>query len=244
MRSRAILEDTAEVIETTVPRVQRMKTLTGRERERVIEKLEEASRNFRELAASVQNDNEELAEFFFKKAKELKNMSVDREIEREGKGKYLKLVDRILIYSRSARYDFQPEAMKELKGVYRRYLFGMTLFFVLSGLYLNRFIAITALILAIPIILSMLALQRRGHLGLLLAYSAIPIPLITGAMAIQYSLAALRDPAKIQEIASAIHKSTTFVHGYLLVLAILGATEIYLLVSAMIGLYKHRHAFL
>ena len=120
----------------------------------------------------------------------------------------------------------------------------MTSFFVLTGAYLNPFLAVTALILAIPIILSMLSLQRRGYTGLLLAYSAMPIPIIAGVMVLRYSLASLIDPQKVQEIAEALGKSTTFAQGYLTFLIILAAVELYLLGSALVGLYKHRHAFL
>jgi hypothetical protein len=171
-------------------------------------------------------------------------MTTDKGIEKEGKKNYLKAVSRMLLYSRSAEYDFKPEKLAELKKVYRKYLFGMTAFFILTGFYLNQFLAITALILAIPIILSMLSLQRRGYLGLLLAYSAIPIPVIAGAMALSYSIRALQDTATISEIAQHLGKSTTFAQGYLLFLLLLSAVELYLVLDSAVGLYKHRHAFL
>ncbi len=244
MKSKDILLDTAKVLESALDRIDRLTVLTEKEKERVKAKIKEAVENFRRIAEEVEKDNEELAEFFYKKAKEFKLMSTDKAIEKEGKKNYLKLADRILLYSRSAEYDFKPEKLVELKKVYRMYLFGMTAFFVLTGFYLNQFLAITALILAIPIILSMLSLQRRGYLGLLLAYSAIPIPVIVGVMALRYGLTGLTDPQKIQEIAEALGKSTTFVQGYLAFLVILAAVELYLIISAVIGLYKHRHAFL
>ena len=244
MRSRDILLDTAEVLESTLGRIDRLTLLTEKERERVKGKIREASENFKKLAEEVEKDNEELAEFFYKKAKEFKLMSTDKAIEKEGKKKYIKLTDRILLYSRSAEYDFKPERMAELKKVYRKYLFGMTAFFVLTGFYLNQFLAITALILAIPIILSMLSLQRRGYLGLLLAYSAIPIPIIVGAMALRYGIENLMSPDKLSQIAKALGKSTTFVQGYMVFLILLAAVELYLILSAALGLYRHRHAFL
>ena len=244
MKSRGILLDTVDVLESTLDRIDRLTVLTESEKKKARAKIEEAARNFRKLAEEVEKDNEELAEFFFKKAKEFKVMSTDKAIEKEGKKKYLKLADRILLYSRSAEYDFKPEKLAELKKVYRKYLFGMTAFFVLTGLYLNQFLAITALILAIPIILSMLSLQRRGYLGLLLAYSAMPIPIIVGMMALRYGIDNLMSPEKIQSIANALQKSTTFVQGYLVVLIVLAAVELYLIGSAIVGLYKHRHAFL
>ncbi|AIU69856.1 alpha-glucosidase [Thermococcus eurythermalis] len=244
MKSEKILLETAEVLESTIERVERLSSLNEKEKARVKEALREAAKNLRELASQVENDNEELAEFFYKKAKELKVMSTDKNIEKEGKKNYLKAVSKTLLYSRSAKYDFKPGELAELKKVYRKYIFGMTSFFVLTGAYLNPFLAVTALILAIPIILSMLSLQRRGYTGLLLAYSAMPIPIIAGVMVLRYSLASLIDPQKVQEIAEALGKSTTFAQGYLTFLIILAAVELYLLGSALVGLYKHRHAFL
>ncbi|BAD85623.1 alpha-glucosidase [Thermococcus kodakarensis KOD1] len=244
MKSRDILLETAEVLESTLDKIDRLKVLSEKEKEAVKTKLKNAAANFKKLAEEAEKDNEELAEFFLKKAKELKLASVDKKIEEMGKKEYLKLVNRIELYSRSAEYDFKPEKLAELKRVYRKYIFGMTSFFILTGIYLNQFLAVTALILAIPIILSMLSLQRRGYLGLLLAYSAIPIPLIVGAMAASYGIRALNDPAKIAEIAGHLNKSTTFAQGYLVVLTLLAAVELYLLISAAVELYRHRHAFL
>ncbi|WP_297512497.1 alpha-glucosidase [Thermococcus sp.] len=244
MKSKDILLDTAEVLESTLDRIDRLTVLTEKEKERVKAKIKEAAENFRRLAEEVKKDNEELAEFFYKKAKEFKLMSTDKAIEREGKKNYLRLADRILLYSRSAEYDFKPEKLAELKKVYRRYLFGMTAFFVLTGFYLNQFLAITALILAIPIILSMLSLQRRGYLGLLLAYSAIPIPIIVGVMALRSSIYNLITPEKITEIMAKTHWSASTVKAYLVFLMLLSAVELYLIGSAIVGLYKHRHAFL
>ncbi|MBP1911975.1 alpha-glucosidase [Thermococcus stetteri] len=244
MRSKEILLDTAEVIESTLGKIERLKVLSDKEKEAVKTKLRNAASNFRKLAEEAEKDNSELAEFFFKKAKELKLASVDKKIEEMGKKEYLKAVNRMELYSLSARYDFKPEQLAELKRVYRKYIFGMTSFFVLSGLYLNQFLAVTALIMAIPIILSMLALQRRGYLGLLLAYSAMPIPMIVGAMAVSYGVRTLNDPARVAEIAQHLSKSTAFAKGYLVLLTLLAAVELYLLISAAVGLYKHRHAFL
>jgi len=244
VKSKDILLDTAEVLESTLDRIDRLTVLTEKEKERVKAKIKEAAENFRRLAEEVKKDNEELAEFFYKKAKEFKLMSTDKAIEREGKKNYLRLADRILLYSRSAEYDFKPEKLAELKKVYRRYLFGMTAFFVLTGFYLNQFLAITALILAIPIILSMLSLQRRGYLGLLLAYSAIPIPIIVGVMALRSSIYNLITPEKITEIMAKTHWSASTVKAYLVFLMLLSAVELYLIGSAIVGLYKHRHAFL
>lgn len=244
MKSKEVLLETADVLESTLDRIDRLRVLSPKEKETVKRRIKNAALNFRKVAEEAEKENEELAEFFFKKAKEFKLSSTDKKIEEMGKRKYIKLASRIELYSLSAEYDFKPEKLKELKKEYRKYLFGMTSFFVLTGIYLNQFLAITALILAIPIILSMLSLQRRGYLGLLLAYSAIPIPVIVGAMALSYGMRTLNDPAGIAEIARHLGKSTAFAQGYLIVIVLLAAVELYLVLSSAVGLYKHRHAFL
>jgi len=244
VKSPGILEDTAEVLETTIPRVERLTVLNEKEKKKVISLLKEAAENFRRLAKNVKKDNVELAEFFFKKAKELKNMSTDKGIEREGKKKYLERVKKMNLYSKSAVYDFDPEMLKALKKAYRTYIFGMTAFFLLVGVYMSQIMAVTALILAIPIILSMLSLQRRGYLGLLLAYSAAPIPIIQGVMGLTYGIRQLTTPGAIEKIAGTINKSPQFVEGWLIFMVVLSAVELYLILSGLYLLYKHRHAFL
>ncbi|CAD5243681.1 alpha-glucosidase [Thermococcus camini] len=244
MKSEKILLETADVLESTLEKIERLGSLSEKEKTKVKKSLGEAAGNFREVASRVEKDNEELAEFFFKKAKELKLMSTDKAIEKEGKKNYLKAVNKVLLYSRSAEYDFSPKKLVELKRAYRKYIFGMTSFFVLTGAYLNQFFAITALILAIPIILSMLSLQRRGYTGLLLAYASAPIPLVVGFNAIVYSLSALRDPHQVSTIAEHLGKSVSFAQGYLIFLVLLSAVEIYLIASSLVELYRNRHAFL
>lgn len=166
MKSKNVLLETADVLESILEKIDRLESLTEKEKIRVKKSLKESAENFRELVPKIEKDNRELAEFFLKKAKELKSTSTDRNIEKEGKKNYMKAVNKILLYSRSAKYDFIPGMLAELKRAYRKYIFGMTSFFVLTGVYLNQFFAITALILAIPpIILSMLSLQRRGYTG-------------------------------------------------------------------------------
>ncbi|WP_457741623.1 alpha-glucosidase [Thermococcus sp.] len=244
MKSPGILEDTAEVLETTIPRVERLTVLGEKEKKRVIKLLREAAENFKRLSENVKKDNVQLAEFFFKKAKELKNLSTDKGIEREGKKKYIERVRKMNLYSKSAVYDFDPNMLKALKRAYRTYIFGMTAFFLLVGVYMSQIMAVTALILAIPIILSMLSLQRRGYLGLLLAYSAAPIPIIQGVMGLIYGWKQLTTPGAIEKIAGTIHKSPEFVRGWLIFMVILSAVELYLIVYGLYLLYRHRHAFL
>ncbi|WP_297498434.1 alpha-glucosidase [Thermococcus sp.] len=244
MKSPAILEDTAEVLETTIPRVERLTVLNEKEKRKVISLIREAAENFKALAENVKKDNVQLAEFFFKKAKELKNMSTDNGIEKEGKKKYIERAKKMNFYSKSAVYDFDPDMLKALKKAYRTYLFGMTAFFLLVGVYMSQVMAVTALILAIPTILSMLSLQRRGYLGLLLAYSTIPIPIIQGAMGLTYGLRQLTTPGAIGKITEMINKSPSFVKGWLIFMVILSAAELYLILYGSYLLYKHRHAFL
>ncbi|GAB6136024.1 alpha-glucosidase [Thermococcus prieurii] len=244
MKSPGILEDTAEVLETTIPRVERLTVLSEKEKRKVIKLIKEAAENFRRLSKNVKNDNVQLAEFFFKKAKELKNLSTDKGIEREGKKKYIERVKKMNLYSKSAVYDFDPEMLRELKKAYRTYIFGMTAFFLLVGVYMSQVMAVTALILALPIILSMLSLQRRGYTGLLLAYSAAPIPIIQGVMGLTYGWRQLTTPGAIEKIAETFNKSPEFVKGWLIFMVVLSAVELYLIVYGLYLLYRHRHAFL
>nr|WP_240911850.1 alpha-glucosidase [Thermococcus sp. M36] len=204
----------------------------------------EAAKNFKELSENVKNDNVQLAEFFYKRAKELKNSTSDKGIEKIGKKAYMNLVKKMNLYSKSGIYDFDPDMLKSLKKAYRTYLFGMTAFFVLVGVYMSTVMAITALILAIPIILSMLSLQRRGYMGLLLAFSAAPVPIIQGVMGASYGIRALNDPAVIEQIAREMGKSISFVQGYLGFMVVLSVVELYLIIRGLYLLYKHRHAFL
>jgi len=244
VKSPAILEDTAEVLETTIPRVERLTVLSEKDKRKVISLIREAAGNFKTLAGNVKKDNVQLAEFFFKKAKELKNLSTDNGIEKEGRKKYIGRAKKMNLYSKSAVYDFDPGMLKALKRSYRTYLFGMTAFFLLVGVYMSQIMAVTALILAIPTILSMLSLQRRGYLGLLLAYSTIPIPIIQGAMGLTYGLRQLTTPGAIGKITEMISKSPGFVKGWLIFMVILSAIELYLILYGSYLLYKHRHAFL
>jgi len=244
VKSPSILEDTAEVLEATVSNVERLTVLSEKEKGKVISLLREAAENFRRLSKNVKNDNVELAEFFYKKARELKAMSTDRGIEKGGKKEFMERVRKMNLYSKSAVYDFDPDMLKALKRAYRTYIFGMTAFFLLVGVYMSQIMAVTALILAIPIILSMLSLQRRGYLGLLLAYSAAPIPIIQGVMGLTYGWKQLTTPGAIDKIAEIIHKSPSFVEGWLIFMVILSAVELYLIIYGLYLLYKHRHAFL
>jgi hypothetical protein len=244
VKSPGVLRDTAEVLESTLSRVDRLTVISEKEKAKVKKLLKEAAEEFRAVSEKVKKDNTQLAEFFYKKATQLKTESVDKNIEKSGKKSYIQAVKRMNLYSKSAIYDFDPDKLKELKKSYRTYIFGMTSFFILAGIYMSQIMAITALILAIPIVLSMLSLQKRGYMGLLLAFSAVPIPILQGVMALTYGLRAIENPELVSKIAQTMGKSTSFVHGYLVVMIVLSAVELYLIITGIYMLYKHRHAFL
>ncbi len=239
-----ILSDAVDTIRTSIPRVEGMRILSERQRERVIKQLQEAMDNLNEVIENLKIENRKMAEFILKLAKEVKLNSNDKKVEKMGVRMYLRSVQKLRKYSKAARYDFDPELLKKLKRVYKEYLFGMIAFFVLSGMFMVRFLAITALILAIPIILAMLSLQRRGSMGLLLAFTSIPIPAIEGAMVITYTISTLRNAREVQKVASIMGKSYSFAQYYLVALLILGFIEFYLVMDSGIRLYQHRDAFL
>ena len=242
--SRDVLLDAVETIGSTIPKVRRLNVLSERQKEKVIKELQEAMDNLNEVAENLKVENQKMAEFILKLAKDVKLGSEDRKIERSGVKEYLRMVQKLRKYARAAKYDFDPDLLKKVKRAYKEYLFGMVAFFILSGMFMVQFLAITALILAIPIILAMLSLQRRGSMGLLLAFTSIPIPAVEGAMVVTYSISALRNPAEIQKVASAMGKSYAFAHYYVLALLILGAIEFYLVMDSGIRLYQLRDAFL
>ncbi len=242
--SRDILLDAAETVGTTIPRVRKLNLLSERQKEKVISQLQEAMENLNRVAENLKVENMKMAEFILKLAKDVKLSSEDKKIEKEGVKEYMRKVQKLRKYSRAAKYDFDPDLLKKVKRAYKEYLFGMVSFFILSGLFMVQFLAMTALILAIPIILAMLSLQRRGSMGLLLAFTSIPIPAVEGAMSISYSISALRNPSEIQRVAGAMGKSYSFAHSYILILLIVGIIEFVLVLDSGIRLYQFRDAFL
>lgn len=137
MKSRDIFLEIVEVFEFIFDKIDRFKVFLEKEKEVVKIKLKNVVVNFKKLVEEVEKDNEELVEFFLKKVKELKLVSVDKKIEEMGKKEYLKLVNRIEFYFCLVEYDFKLEKFVELKRVYCKYIFGMMLFFILMGIYLN-----------------------------------------------------------------------------------------------------------
>ncbi|ALM76437.1 hypothetical protein [Thermococcus barophilus] len=242
MKSLGILKETAEVLKQTKERVLNLKTLSEKNKQKVLRLLDEAARNFEELSADVVVDNVELAEFFHRRAVELKNNTYDKRIDRLGEKEYVRDVERINRYSKAAPYDFSGK-IKELNKVYKAYLYGLVPFFIISGIFGPAY-AITALILVIPALLSLFSMKKRGSLGLMLAYAVIPIPLVMGALTVRYSIWALMNQQEIQRIAEAIGKGVNFAYATVLLLLLLSVLELSLLGYAAYGLYKHRHAFL
>ncbi|HIP75216.1 MAG TPA: alpha-glucosidase [Thermococcus paralvinellae] len=242
MKSPGILKETAEVLKQTKERVLKLKSLSEKNKQKVLRLLDEAARNFEELSGDVVIDNVELAEFFHRKAVELKNNTYDKKIERLGEKEYVRDAERINRYSKAAPYDFSGK-IKELNKVYKAYLYGLVPFFIISGIFGPAY-AITALILVIPALLSLFSMKKRGSLGLMLAYAVIPIPLVMGALTIRYSIWALMNQQEVQRVAEALGKGIGFAQATLVLLLALSVLELTLLGYAAYGLYKHRHAFL
>jgi len=242
MRSPDILRDVAQTIDETKAKVPELRSLSDREKRKVLVLLEEAKENFLKVAEDVKVDNEELANFFLKRAVRLKNSTNDRAIERTGKKEYLKMVSQLNKYSKVAPYDFSGK-VNELQKAYRAFLFGMIPFYIISGLF-GPMYAITALILVIPTLLAVLSLRKRGSLGLMLAFAVIPIPMVMGAFSVRYAVYALSHPEELQKIAETFNRSLAFAQGVVVLIGILGLASLVLLSYAAYMLYKHRHAFL
>lgn len=241
MKSPEILRQTAEVLGETQEKVNSLSSLPDKKKIRVINKLEEAKKNFLELSESVTIDNEELANFFYKRAVRLKNMTKEKTVGEDIKA-YLREVELMLRYSRSAPYDFTEKIM-EVNRAYKAYLFGMVPFFILAGIFGPAY-ALTALILIVPVLLSMLSIRKRGSLGVMLAFAAIPVPLVMAGFSVRYGIYALTNQEEIARVAEALGKSLPFAQGVVALVLVLGLASLVLLSYAAYSLYKHRHAFL
>ena len=242
MKSQEILRDVAQTIEDIEKRINSLKALSDKNKQKALRLLNEARRNFSQLAESLEVDNEELANFFLKRAVKLKNNTNDKYIEKMGEKEYMSEVQKINKYSKAAPYDFAGE-VKVLTKAYRAFLFGMVPFYIVSGIF-GPMYAFTALILIIPTLLAMLSLRKRGSLGLMLSFAVMPIPMVMGAFSIRYSAYAFNNPEELAKIAEAFGRSVTFAQGVVLLIGVLGAVSLVLLGYASYMLYKHRHAFL
>jgi hypothetical protein len=242
MKSAEILRDVAQTLEEVEKRINSLKSLSDKNKQKALRLVNEARKNFLTLADNLVNDNEELANFFLKRAVKLKNNTTDKYIEKMGQKEYMKEVTLINRYSKVAPYDFAGE-VKVLRRAYFAFLAGMIPFYIISGIF-GPMYAVTALILIIPTLLAMLSLRKRGSLGLMLAFAVMPIPMVMGAFSVRYAIYAFNNPAELARIASELNKSTAFAQGVVALTGILGAAILVLLGYASYLLYKHRHAFL
>lgn len=242
MKSSEILRDVAGTIDEIKKRLDSLRSLSDNNKKKALILLEETKKNFLYVADNVVYDNEDLANFFLKRAVKLKNSTTDKFIEKAGQKEYMNQIKTLNRYSKVAPYDFSGK-VKDLQKAYRAFLFGMIPFYLISGIF-GPVYAITALILVIPTLLSILSLRKRGSLGLMLAFSVMPIPMVMGAFSIRYSIYAFGNPDELARIAEAFHRGTLFAQGIVALIGILGAASLILLSYASYMLYKHRHAFL
>lgn len=242
MKSPELLRETAKVLEETEEKIKGLTSLSPKRKQIALKKIREAKENFRKIADDVVIDNEELANFFLKRAVKLKNPTNNKSIERLGEKEYLKDVEAMFRYSKAAPYDFAG-LMKYVNRAYKAYVWGMVSFFVVTAFLPVEF-KITSLILLIPILLSLLSLRKRGYTGLMLAFAAIPIPLITGALAVRAYIDVFINPTALQEAAQGLGVSTTTAQIVAGVMVLFGIAELVLLSYAIYMFYKHRHAFL
>jgi hypothetical protein len=242
MKSREILRDVAQTLEDVEKRINSLKNLSDKNKQKALRLLHEARENFLKLSETLAVDNEELANFFLKRAVRLKNNTTDKYIEKMGEKEYMKDVAAINKYSKVAPYDFAGE-VKVLRRAYFAFLAGMIPFYIVSGIF-GPMYAFTALILIIPTLLAMLSLRKRGNLGLMLSFAVMPIPMVMGAFSIRYAIYAFNDPTELSRIAEAFGRSISFAQGIVALIGVLGAATLILLGYASYMLYKHRHAFL
>ncbi|HIH72002.1 MAG TPA: alpha-glucosidase [Thermococcaceae archaeon] len=242
MKSPELLRETAKVLEETEEKIKGLTSLSPKRKQIALKKIREAKENFRKIADDVVIDNEELANFFLKRAVKLKNSTNNKSIERLGEKEYLKDVEAMFRYSKAAPYDFAG-LMKYVNRAYKAYVWGMISFFVVTAFLPVEF-KITSLILLIPILLSLLSLRKRGYTGLMLAFAAIPIPLITGALAVRAYIDVFINPTALQEAAQGLGVSPTTAQIVAGVMVLFGIAELVLLSYAIYMFYKHRHAFL
>jgi len=242
MESEKILIEVANVIDDIKARVDNLKVLQDRDKRKVLVLLDEAKRNFLKVAENIVYDNEELANFFLKRATKLKNSTNDKTIGRIGTKEYISMVSQLNRYSKVVPYDFSGK-VKDLQKAYRAFLFGLIPFYIISGIFGPAY-AITALILVIPTLLAIFGLRKRGSLGLLLAFAVMPIPIVMGAFSVRYMAYALTHQAEIQRIAETLGKSVLVAQLIVLIIGLLGLASVVLLSYASYMLYKHRYAFL
>jgi len=242
VKSIELLDQIVQVLKETEKKVEDLSSLSSKNKEKVLKMIREAAENFSALKEEVVIDNEKLASFFLKRATKLKNATNNKTVERLGEKEYVKDVRAILRYSKAAPYDFAGY-MKYVNRAYKAYLWGLISFFIISGLFPLGF-KFTSLLLLIPVLLSLLSLKKRGYTGLMLAFAVTPIPIITGAYAINYGIHAVGNPEEINAVAQAFGTSPGVAQVIIFLFLLLGLIDVVFLGYATYMFYKHRSAFL
>ncbi len=240
MKSPKLLADTASKLKEVEDLIPKVRVIPDKLKKKLLKNVAEARENLARLSKEVTVDNVELARFLLRISSKLKEATVN--LKSEGVKEYVKEVDKVLRYSRAARYDFTNLALK-VKSAYRAYIIGLIPYFILSGFFGLAF-AITALILMFPVIISVRGMKRRSSMGLFLASVSIPIPLVLGALAINYGVHALQDPSEISSVAAQLNIPYAAAEGLVALTLVLGVIELISLSYAAVMFYLHRHAFL
>ncbi|MEM1705212.1 MAG: alpha-glucosidase [Thermosphaera sp.] len=205
------------------------------------------SKDFDEAVKSIEysmqrlvTDNVEFARSLKQKSSELilkiesiKEAAIPKSLSDE-----LKL---FLKYCKMSVYEF-TDKIKDVRKAYRAYLWGMITFLVLGGTYRMEF-AVSAIVLAFPIILAMGGLRRRRSMGLMLAYATIPLPLVIFVMILTYALYAVTRVEEVGFIASAYGVSLETAFLILTIVLIASASGLILLSYSLKKLVENRHAF-
>ena len=82
MRSPDLLRDVAQTLDDVKKKIDTLRSLSDKKKKKALVLLEEAKNNFLNVADNVVEDNEELANFFLKRAVKLKNSTNDKTIEK------------------------------------------------------------------------------------------------------------------------------------------------------------------
>jgi len=203
-------------------------------------KVDEIRNNLNIIIKEITVDNEELAKFLNSRSEDLKRKVSS--LRKDNFDDFLKELNEFLRFSRTAIYDFTGR-LSSVRKAYRAYLYGMIDFFVLSGFFGPQF-AITALILVIPVLLSVFNVRKRRALGLTFVYVTTPIPLVMGFIAVRYGFYALTTPEELVSVASILNITLELATLVVALILALGVAEVILITYAAVTFYKNRHAFI
>ncbi|ADG90691.1 hypothetical protein [Thermosphaera aggregans] len=146
-----------------------------------------------------------------------------------------------LKYCKMSVYEF-TDRIRDVRRAYRSYLWGMIIFLLLGGTYRIEF-AVSAIVLAFPIILAMGGLRRRRETGLMLAYATMPLPMVIFVMMLTYAFYAFNNPEEISFIASAYGVSTEVAYLLVALVSLGSLVGLILLSYALKKLVENRYAF-